>query len=63
MLLVWQGREPNRTWQILGERLAFHELADGLRRYWSTIAGDHPEVDAIEVVTVDMTMRGKKAAT
>lgn len=63
MLLVWQGREPDRTWQILGDRLAFHELADGLRRYWSTIAGNHPEVDAIEVVGVDLSQRAGKAAT
>jgi hypothetical protein len=63
MLLVWQGREPDRHWEIAGERLAFPALADGLKRYWASIANDYPGVEAIEVIGVDLTLRGQKSET
>jgi hypothetical protein len=61
MLLVWQGRDPNRRWQIGDELLAFPDLAAGLRRYWNSNATGYPEVESIEVIGVDLTLRAEQS--
>ena len=62
-LLVWRGAATRRHWQIGGRRVALPDLADALRDYWQTIADEHPGVDAIEVMVIDLTVRGATSAT
>jgi hypothetical protein len=62
-LLVWRGAATRRNWQIAGRRVALPDLADALRDYWQTIADEHPGVDAIEVMVIDLTVRGATSAT
>jgi len=61
MLLVWQGRVGGKRWRIDAKLVSLDELADALKRYWSTIANNYPGVSAIEVVVIDLTRRAPKA--
>lgn len=63
MLLVWQGRASAKRWRINGKSASLDELADALKRYWSSIANDYPGVSAIKVVVIDLTRRASKADT
>ena len=59
MLLVSQQRPPSREWVIDGERVCLGELANALKNYWQRITGDHPGVEAIEVIVIDLTQRAR----
>lgn len=61
MLLVWQGRAAAKQWRIDGKLVSLDELADALKRYWSSIANDYPGVSATDVVVIDLTRRASKA--
>lgn len=61
MLLVWQGRALAKGWRIDSRLVSLDELADALKRYWSSIATAYPGVSAIEVVVIDLTRRAPKA--
>ncbi len=63
MLLVWQGNKPDKWWMINGRRVDLPELACALKSYWQDIAGQFPNVESIEVVVIDLTMRGKVSAS
>lgn len=56
MLLVWQGRKPEKRWTINGRRVGLSELATALKLYWKDIAGEFPSVEAIDVVVIDLTI-------
>jgi hypothetical protein len=59
MLLVWRGREPNKSWMINNQRVRLDELADALKHYWRDIADQYPGVDSIDVIVIDLTKRGE----
>jgi hypothetical protein len=58
MLLIWQGNIPARRWKISGHIVNLHELANALKRYWLEISADFPKVETIEVMVVDLSLRG-----
>ena len=62
MLLVWQGNKPDQRWLINGHRARLSELACVLESYWQDIADQFPNVESIEVIVIDLTMRGKVSA-
>jgi hypothetical protein len=57
MLLVWQGRIPEKQWVINGYRVGLNELANALKIYWNEISADFPGVVAIDIVVIDLAMR------
>lgn len=59
MLLVWQGNKPDKRWIINRRRVGLSELACVLESYWQEIADQFPNVESIEVIVIDLTMRGK----
>jgi hypothetical protein len=62
MLLVWRGTQPGKRWTINGHRVKLDELAGALKCYWQDIADQFPNVEAIDVIVVDLDMRGKVSA-
>jgi hypothetical protein len=61
MLLVWQGPDSARKWQVKGKRVGISGLRDALTDYWESISGSFPNVSVIEVIVVDLTLRSLKA--
>jgi hypothetical protein len=63
MLLVWQGEITNRRWKINGKNVALTELKEALLKYWYTISHSFPNVSVIEIVVIDLNIRGTKSET
>lgn len=63
MLLVWQGNVPAKRWTINERRVELNELASALKSYWHEIAADFPGVEAIEVMVIDLSLRGRVSNT
>lgn len=59
MLLVWQGRKPEKRWMINRRLVGLSKLASALKLYWQGIAGEFPGVEAIDVIVIDLTMRAQ----
>ena len=57
MLLVWQGKNPEKRWEINGQRVGLSKLASALKLYWQSIAGKFPGIQAIDVIVIDLNMR------
>lgn len=55
MLLVSQ--EANKRWKINGQLVGLTELATSLKNYWLDIANEYPEIDAIDVIVIDLAIR------
>jgi hypothetical protein len=63
LLLVWQGREPDRRWQI-GDRLVdLADLDDALQEYWASIAHEWPAVEEVKIIVIDLSRRGHRSIT
>ena len=60
ILLVWQGNGPDKRWEIDGQRVHLDELPDALKGYWHTISNSFPDVEAVEVMLIDLSLRGKR---
>lgn len=63
MLLVWQGRAPERSWQIDGRLVGLDDLEAALQEYWHSIAQDWPAVEEVKIVVVDLVRRGQRSNT
>lgn len=63
MLLVWQGNILAKRWTINGRRVELNELANALKDYWHEIAADFPGVETIEVMVIDLSLRGRVSDT
>ncbi|MEW4982972.1 MAG: hypothetical protein AB1Y26_07055 [Cycloclasticus sp.] len=63
MLLVWQGKNQDKTWMINKRKVGLNGLAEALECYWQTIAAEFQGVEEIKVVVIDLTMRKHKSAT
>lgn len=59
MLLIAQGNNAEKKWIIEGKKVGLNELAAALKKYWQRIAGEYPGVESVEVIVVDLTIRGK----
>ena len=62
MLLFWQGNGPDKRWAIDGRMVRLEELRDTLKGYWGTISNSFPEVEAVEVMLVDLSLREKRTS-
>ncbi|GAA6135180.1 hypothetical protein NBRC116188_19700 [Oceaniserpentilla sp. 4NH20-0058] len=61
-LLVWQGREKeSRNWMIDGKKVGVKDLQNALDCYWQGISSNYPGVEVIEVIVIDLTVRGMKS--
>ncbi|MFY0639787.1 MAG: hypothetical protein JXR16_01995 [Bermanella sp.] len=61
-LLVWQGREQeSRNWMIGHKKVGINDLQSALENYWQGISSDYPGVEAIEIIVIDLTVRGTKS--
>ena len=63
MLLVWQGTKPGRRWRIGGKLVNVSGLRNALKCHWASISNSFPNVSAVEVVLVDLTVRGMKSGS
>jgi len=61
ILLIWKGTKPGRKWQIDGRRVGLSGLCHALKQHWEAISNSFPNVAAIEVVLIDLTMRALKS--
>ena len=62
MLLVWKGTSrPGRRWQIGGTRVGVDGLRAALKSHWDTVSNSFPNVAAVEVVLIDLTLRATKS--
>lgn len=61
-LLVWQGKELSKRWQIEGKRTNITELKRALEEYWLGISDQFPNVSAIEIIVIDLTLRAERSA-
>ena len=62
MLLVWQRKTPDRRWEIDGQTVRLEELRDALKGYWDTVSNSLPDVEAVEVMLLDLTLRAKRTS-
>lgn len=58
-LLVWCGHANEKKWSINGEDIPLSYLAAELKAYWQSISNDYPKIDALEVMVIDLTIRGQ----
>lgn len=61
MLLVWLGTKNPRKWRIDGKLVGISELQEALKKYWDAVSNEFTRVAAIEIVLIDMTVRGARA--
>ena len=62
MLLFWQGNGPDKRWEIDGRLVRLDEFRDALKGYWDTISNSFPDVEAVEVVLIDLSLREKRTS-
>ncbi|NMH64992.1 hypothetical protein [Shewanella salipaludis] len=62
-LLVWQGSESDKNWEIEGKRINVSKLQKALEEYWLGISGQFPNVSAIEIIVIDLTLRALRSET
>lgn len=62
-LLVWQGKEPGKCWEIEGKRTNVSELKKALEEYWLRISDQFLNVSSIEIIVIDLTLRAERSAT
>ena len=61
MLLFWKGTKPGRRWLVDGSLVGVSDLRNALKRHWASMANSFPNVSAIEVLLVDLTVRATKS--
>ena len=63
MLLVWLGNGPSRRWRVDGRLVGLDGLREGIKRHWASQSSSFPNVEAVEVVVIDLTLRARRSAT
>jgi hypothetical protein len=53
------GANYQEAWTINGQRVELQDLAKALTGYWQDISADFPGIEAIEVVVIDLALRGE----
>ena len=61
MLLVWLGSQSNRKWRIGGRPVGVSGLRDALKAYWNTKSNYFPNVAAVEIAVIDLTVRATRS--
>lgn len=61
MLLVWKGCQSGRRWEIGGKRVGVSGVGDALKNHWDNISCDFPNISALEVIVIDLTIRAIKS--
>lgn len=60
-LLVFTGTTKPKKWKIGSRKVAFASLPNALEDHWLEIAFKFPNVDAVSVIGVDLTVRGQRS--
>ena len=63
MLLVWLGNAPARRWRIDGRLVDLSGLQEAMKRHWAAHENAFPNVEAIEVVVVDLGCRAGRSGS
>ena len=61
MLLVWSGDKPGRRWRIDGRLVSVDGLREAMKRHWASHSHSFPNVEAVEVVVIDLTLRAQRS--
>ena len=61
MLLVWQGRVPDRKWQIGKDLVDLNNLETALQQHWHLISEEWPYIDEVKIIVIDLARRGKRS--
>lgn len=61
MLLFCKGMKRGRKWKVDGNRVGVSGLRDALKRHWESISNTFPRIAAVEVILIDLTMRGQRS--
>ena len=61
MLLVWKGPSPPRQWQISGRRVRLSGLRNALKEFWVSISTCFPNVAALEIIVIDLSLRNTRS--
>jgi hypothetical protein len=57
-IFVLVSRTKGRRWQVpSGELVEFDKLLEALRNHWNAISGNHPHVEDLVVVGIDLSKR------
>jgi len=51
------NQKAGRKWDFGSKRLSFDELVPALQNHWESIKGGYPNIDAIDVIGIDLTAR------
>ena len=61
MLLVRKGPKPAKRWKIDGKLVDVSTLRESLKNYWGTVSDEYSNVDNIEVIVIDFSLRATKS--
>ena len=61
MLLVWSDKRPSRQWRIDGRLVGIDGLREAMKRHWASHSYSFPNVEAVEVVVIDLTLRARRS--
>ena len=61
MLLVWSDSRPTRKWRIDGRLVGIDDLREAMKRHWASHSYSFPNVEEIEVVVIDLTLRAQQS--
>lgn len=61
-VLVYRGEKKAWELPVSGIQVTFEGLVDALQLYWEEISCNHPNVDEIRVIGIDLTKRNGSAA-
>ena len=61
MLLVWSDSRPSRQWRIDGRLVGIDGLREAMKRHWASHSNPFPNVEAVEVVVIDLTLRARRS--
>ena len=53
------NQDTGRHWEIDGQRLGFDALIPALQRHWESIQDRYPDINAIDVIGIDLTARNR----
>ena len=63
MLLVAQKLDAKKKWSVNGRMVKLPELGQALKEYWYGIADLYPHIDQIEIIVIDLSLRGSVSRT
>ena len=61
MLLIWQENSTRHHWQIHGKCVGLSGLRDALMDYWASTSDRFPNISAVRVIVIDLTIRAIKS--